>query len=126
MQVHGNAQLTENVLPVENAMLLFHITQFNAKDVSRALQFLMRKQERRMMLLLRPPFHRGRNRLERRERGLPHHAEQVDIGELRMKFPIRGRAIENDALQILSCRLTHPAEKLSDLFFCDHSTSVLL
>jgi hypothetical protein len=42
-----------------------------------------------------------------------------------MKLTIRSRPVENHALQILSCRLTHTTEKLGDLLFCDHSASAL-
>ena len=38
----------------------------------------------------------------------------------------RGRAVENDALQVLARRLLHAADEFVDLFFCDHCETSLL
>src|SRR5271154_3479102 len=88
MQVHGNVKSVEDVISKKHTMALLHVQKFNREHIRGTLQFLASEQQGRVMLLPRPPLDRRCHCGERRERGLAQYAEQVDIRELRMEFPI--------------------------------------
>ena len=71
-------------------MALLHIQKLDGKNIRGTLQFFARENQGRMMLLPRPPLDCGRDRSKRRKRAFPQNAKQVDIGEVGMKFSIRG------------------------------------
>jgi hypothetical protein len=101
-------------------MTPLHVEKFNGKYISRAFQLLAREKQRRGVLLPSPPLDRRSQTGEERKRDFPHNAQQIEIGEFRMKFSTRGRTVENHTFEILSRRLPQPADKFRELLFWDH------
>src|SRR2546421_7608845 len=73
----GNLQVLQQVCPVKNAVVLLHVKEFNGEDVSRLLQFSPAENERRRMLLLRPPVYGRSQAGQCRGRDLPENAQQI-------------------------------------------------
>src|SRR5579863_6742108 len=114
VKVQRNIKAAEEVVAVEKAMALLHIQKLNGENIRGTLKFFARENQRRVMLLLRPPFDCGRDCGKRRKRAFPQNAKQVDIGEFGMKFSVRSGTVEDHALEICSRCHTQPADKFTD------------
>src|ERR1700733_9083741 len=75
MQMHGDSQSGQRVVAEQNTMMALDVEQLNRKDISRMLQFFLRHDQRRRMLLFMPPLHYRRNRGKLAERSVAQNAE---------------------------------------------------
>src|SRR5208282_4008335 len=113
-------QGTEHIVAEEQAVTLLHVEKFDGKYIGGTLQLVASENQRGGMLLLGPPIHGGSQTEQNRERQVMHDTQQVEIGELGMKFSASGRAVEDHTLQIFSRRLTQPPGEFSELFLRDY------
>src|SRR6266699_1397759 len=121
MQGQGYIQIAQPIVAIENSVALFHVDKLNGEDVGGGLQFLCGHHQRGMMLLASPPFDRARNLRQRHERRIAEHAKQVEIRILRMKFPLRGRTVQNHAHKISACPSAHLLDKFAQQLFFSHA-----
>ena len=105
MLVHGDLQRAQNFVAKEHAVVVLHIEKLDGEHVGGVFQFFLGHHQRRGMFLAMPPFHHRRDGGESGKRTLAQDAEQVQVGEFSLEFSGRGRAVENDALQVLARRL---------------------
>ena len=121
MMMHGDLQRAQHFVAKNHAMMMLHIQELDGEHVRRMLQFLPGHDQRRGMFLAMPPLHHRTDGGQVGKRTFAQEAEQVQIGELGLEFPGRGRTVENDALKILTRGLSYTADEFVELFFCDHS-----
>src|ERR1700690_3570253 len=120
MPPHRNLQRLQDVFSPEHTIMPPHVQEFYGENVRRPPYLLRAQQQRRAMLLLRPPFGRRSQRLNRSERSLAEHAQQIHVRMNGNIISRGGRAIENRGPQVWPCRCSHPFDELVNQFFRNH------
>src|SRR6266404_6456456 len=126
MQPHRDLQRLQNVFPPQHPIVPPHVQKFDGENVRRPLHLFRTQQQRRAMLLLPPPLDRRRQRLNRSERSLAEHAQQIHVRVVGNIISRRRRPIKNRRQQIRSRRRPHPFDKLVNQFFRNHRDSRFL
>src|ERR1017187_307082 len=120
MQPQRNLQSLQNVFSPKHPMIPPHVQKFNGEYIRRPPHLLRAHQQRHSMLLLPPPFDHGSERLNRRERSLAQHAQQIHVRVTGNIISRRHRPIKNRRQQIRSRRRPHPLHKFVKQFFRSH------
>src|SRR5579862_2367620 len=108
-----NLKLREKILAVQHAMASLDVIKLDGKNVSRALQFLVRENKRRRMPFAHPPFRHSVHSLKVSSRRALYKADNIQIGMMRLKFARNGGPVEHRSLQVVTRRRL---QLLYDLF----------
>src|SRR5215467_10492816 len=76
-----------------------------------------------MMFFASPPFDNRGNPGQRAESCITHHAQDVQVRIFRMKFALRGRAVQDHTYQITRSRGPHLLNKIADELVFRHLLS---
>src|SRR5882762_7875070 len=126
MQPHRDLQRLQNVFSPQQPIVSPHVQKFDGENICRPPHLFCTHQQRCPMLLLPPPLDPRSQRLNRSERSLAEHAQQIHIRVVSDVISRRHRPIKNRRQQIRSRRCPHPFDKLVNQFFRNHSVPLTL
>jgi hypothetical protein len=113
-----NFEPGKEVLAEKDAMVPLHIEELDGENVGGAIQFFARKDQRRVISVVDPPFRGGVESFQLAGSGTVDEAKNVQVGMTWPKLAGSARAIEHRGFEIASGRGLQSIYQFSK--FCFH------
>jgi len=113
VEIQGDFEACDGIATKEDLVVLANVEQFDGEDVGGVAEFLECEElRRRLFELAGPPVDDAGEASEIVGFGGIEYAEEVQVGLVFVIFAARGRAVEDDGVEIVASRFTEASGEL--------------